>query len=78
MLPKVYAQGELDKTSLGGLVNLVGSATLGTKEAQSKDLLGKVFEYFFGEFALTEGKKDRQFYTPQSVVKLLVEMLKPL
>ena len=77
VLPKVFAQEKLDKTSLGGLVNLVGSATLGTKEAQSKDLLGKVFEYFIGEFALAEGKKGGQFYTPQSVVKLLVEMLEP-
>lgn len=77
VLPKVFAQEKLDKTSLGGLVNLVGSATLGTKEAQSKDLLGKVFEYFLGEFALAEGKKGGQFYTPQSVVKLLVEMLEP-
>ena len=77
VLPKVYAQEKLDKASLGGLVNLVGSATFGTKEAQSKDLLGQVFEYFLGEFALSEGKKGGQFYTPQSVVKLLVEMLEP-
>ncbi|OAQ39585.1 DNA methyltransferase [Pedobacter psychrophilus] len=77
VLPKVFAQEKLDKASLGGLVNLVGSATLGTKEAQSKDLLGQVFEFFLGEFALAEGKKGGQFYTPQSVVKLLVEMLEP-
>ena len=77
VLPKVFSQEKLDKTSLGGLVNLVGSATLGTKEAQSKDLLGRVFEYFLGEFALAEGKKGGQFYTPGSVVKLLVEMLEP-
>ncbi len=77
VLPKVFSQEKLDKASLGGLVNLVGSATLGTKEAQSKDILGQVFEYFLGEFALSEGKKGGQFYTPQSVVKLLVEMLEP-
>ena len=77
VLPKVFAQEKLDKASLGGLVNLVGSATIGTKEAQSKDILGQVFEYFLGEFALAEGKKGGQFYTPQSVVKLLVEMLEP-
>jgi type I restriction enzyme M protein len=77
VLPKVFAQEKLDKTNLGGLVNLIGSATLGTKEAQSKDILGQVFEYFLGEFALAEGKKGGQFYTPQSVVKLLVEMLEP-
>jgi type I restriction enzyme M protein len=77
VLPKVYAQEKLDKASLGGLIDLISTATLGTKEAQSKDLLGRVFEYFLGEFALAEGKKGGQFYTPQSVVKLLVEMLEP-
>lgn len=77
VLPKVYAQEKLDKASLGGLIDLVSTATLGTKEAQSKDLLGRVFEYFLGEFALAEGKKGGQFYTPASVVKLLVEMLEP-
>src|SRR5450759_3628208 len=51
VLPKVYAQEKLDKASLGGLIDLIGTATLGTKEAQSKDILGKVFEYFLGEFA---------------------------
>lgn len=77
VLPKVFSQEKLDKTSLGALVNLVGSATIGTKEAQNKDILGQVFEFFLGEFALSEGKKGGQFYTPQSVVKLLVEMLEP-
>lgn len=77
VLPKVYAQEKLDKASLGGLVDLVSTAVLGTKEAQSKDILGRVFEYFLGEFALAEGKKGGQFYTPESVVKLLVEMLEP-
>lgn len=77
VLPKVFAQEKLDKQNLGGLVDMVSTATLGTKEAQSKDLLGRVFEYFLGEFALAEGKKGGQFYTPGSVVKLLVEMLEP-
>jgi type I restriction enzyme M protein len=77
VLPKVYAQEKLDKASIGGLINQISTATLGTKEAQSKDILGKVYEYFLGEFALAEGKKGGQFYTPGSVVKLLVEMLEP-
>ena len=77
VLPKVYAQEKLDKQSLGGLIDLIGSAVLGTKSAQSKDVLGKVYEYFLGEFALAEGKKGGQFYTPGSVVKLLVAMLEP-
>ncbi len=61
VLPKVFAQEKLDKASLGGLVNLISTAVLGTKEAQSKDMLGKVYEYFLGEFALAEGKKGGQF-----------------
>ncbi len=77
VLPKVYAQEKLDKATVGGLINLIGTAVLGTKEAQSKDILGKVYEYFLGEFALAEGKKGGQFYTPSSVVRLLVEMLEP-
>lgn len=77
VLPKAYAQEKLDKTSVGGLIDLISTAILGTKEAQSKDVLGKVYEYFLGEFALAEGKKGGQFYTPGSVVKLLVEMLEP-
>lgn len=77
VLPKVFAQEKLDKQSLGGLIDLIGSAELGTREARGKDPLGRVFEYFLGEFALAEGKKGGQFYTPGSVVKLLVEMLEP-
>ena len=77
VLPKVYAQEKLDKATVGGLINLISTAVLGTKEAQSKDVLGRVFEYFLGEFALAEGRKGGQFYTPSSVVRLLVEMLEP-
>ena len=62
---------------LGGLIDLVGTIALGTEQAQSKDVLGQVYEYFLGQFALAEGKKGGQFYTPRSVVKLLVEMLEP-
>jgi type I restriction enzyme M protein len=77
ILPRGFAQEKLDKASLGGLINLIGSAALGTKGAQNKDVLGHVFEYFLGEFALAEGKNAGQFYTPGSVVKLLVAMLEP-
>jgi type I restriction enzyme M protein len=77
VLPKVYAQEKLDKTTLGGLIDLFSTATIGTKEAQAKDILGQVYEYFLGQFALAEGKNAGQFFTPQSVVKLLVEMLEP-
>ena len=77
VLPKVYARGNLDPTSLGGLIDLVGNIALGDAKARSADVLGHVFEYFLGEFALAEGKKGGQFYTPRSVVQLLVEMLEP-
>lgn len=77
VLPKVFARQNLDRASLGGLIDIVGGITLGTEEAKSKDMLGRVYEYFLGQFALAEGKKGGQFYTPGSVVKLLVEMLEP-
>ena len=77
VLPKVFARGNLDPTSLGGLIDLISNIALGDARARSADLLGHVFEYFLGEFALAEGKKGGQFYTPRSVVELLVEMLEP-
>ena len=62
---------------MGELIDLVGNIALGDTKARSADVLGHVFEYFLGEFALAEGKKGGQFYTPRSVVELLVEMLEP-
>ncbi len=77
VLPKVYARQNLDPTSLGKLIDEVSKIALGDTKARSADILGHVFEYFLGEFALAEGKKGGQFYTPRSVVELLVEMLEP-
>ncbi len=77
VLPKVYARQNLDPKSLGELIDLIGNIALGDAKARSADILGHVFEYFLGEFALAEGKKGGQFYTPRSVVELLVEMLAP-
>ena len=77
VLPKVFARGNLDPTSLGGLIDLVSNVALGEAKERSADVLGHVFEYFLGEFALAEGRKGGQFYTPRSVVELLVEMLEP-
>ncbi len=77
VLPKVYARQNLDPTSLGELIDLIGNIALGDTKSRSADVLGHVFEYFLGEFALAEGKKGGQFYTPRSVVELLVEMLEP-
>ncbi len=77
VLPKVFARGNLDPTNLGGLIDLISNIALGDAKSRSADILGHVFEYFLGEFALAEGKKGGQFYTPRSVVQLLVEMLEP-
>lgn len=77
VLPKVFARQNLDPASLGGLIDLVGNIALGDAKARSADVLGHVFEYFLGEFALAEGKQGGQFYTPRSIVELLVNMLQP-
>lgn len=77
VLPKVYARQNLDPASLGGLIDLISRIALGDTKARSADVLGHVFEYFLGEFALAEGKKGGQFYTPRCIVELLVAMLEP-
>lgn len=77
VLPKNYARPALDKQRLGELIDLIGTIGLGDKENRSKDILGRVYEYFLGQFADAEGKKGGQFYTARCVVKLLVEMLQP-
>jgi type I restriction enzyme M protein len=77
VLPKVFARQNLDPTSLGSLIDLVSNIALGDAKARSADVLGHVFEYFLGEFALAEGKQGGQFYTPRSIVELLVSMLEP-
>jgi type I restriction enzyme M protein len=77
VLTKNYGRPTLDKQRLGELVDLISTIGFGTKEHRSRDILGRVYEYFLGEFALAEGKQGGQFYTPRSVVRLLVEMLAP-
>jgi len=77
VLPKNYARPSLNKQRLGELIDLIGTIGLGDKENRSKDILGRVYEYFLGQFADAEGKKGGQFYTPRSIVKLLTEMLEP-
>jgi type I restriction enzyme M protein len=77
VLPKDYARPALDKQRLGELIDIVGTIGLGDKENRSKDILGRVYEYFLSQFASAEGKKGGQFYTPRCIVKLLVEMLSP-
>jgi len=77
VLPQDYGRADLDKRRLGELIDLIGTIGLGDKDSQSKDILGRVYEYFLGQFASAEGKKGGEFYTPTSIVRLLVEMLEP-
>ncbi len=77
VLPKDYARTALDKQRLGQLIDMVSNITVGDEDARSRDVLGRVYEYFLSQFASAEGKKGGEFYTPRSVVKLLVEMLEP-
>src|SRR5438105_9454170 len=72
VLPKTYARPSLDVRRLGELVDLVSAIGLGSSEHREKDVLGRVYEYFLGKFAASEGKGGGEFYTPRSVVKLLV------
>lgn len=76
VLPKNFARPDLDKTRLGETIDMF-SFRVGDKDSRSKDVLGRVYEYFLGKFASAEGKGGGEFYTPMSVVKLLVEMLEP-
>src|SRR6266851_5638971 len=77
VLPKDYARPALDKQQLGELIDLIAKIGLGDKANRSQDVLGRVYEYFLGQFASAEGKKGGQFYTARCVVQLLVEMLAP-
>lgn len=77
VLPRDYARPALDKTRLGELIDLISKIGMGNDHRMSKDTLGRVYEYFLSRFAGAEGKGGGEFYTPQSVVRLLVEMLEP-
>ena len=77
VLPKDYGRPALDKRRLGQLIDMVGNIAVGNEDARSNDVLGRVYEYFLGQFAGAEGKKGGEFYTPRCVVRLLVEMLEP-
>jgi type I restriction enzyme M protein len=77
VLPKIYARPDLDKTRLGEIIDLISTIGLGDAESKGKDILGRIYEYFIGRFASAEGKGGGEFFTPQSVVRLLVEMLEP-
>ncbi|QCT04359.1 type I restriction-modification system DNA methylase [Paenibacillus algicola] len=76
VLPKDYARPALDKTRLGEVIDLF-SFKVGDEDSRSKDILGRVYEYFLSKFASAEGKNGGEFYTPNSVVRLLVEIIEP-
>ena len=77
VLPRDYARPALDKRRLGELIDLVSNIQVGDADARSRDVLGRVYEYFLSQFASAEGKKGGEFYTPRCVVRVLVEMLEP-
>ena len=77
VLPTDYARPALDKQRLGQLIDMISNIRVGDADARSKDVLGRVYEYFLSQFASAEGKKGGEFYTPRCIVKLLVEMLEP-
>lgn len=78
VLPKIFNQDRVDQKRLGELVDLISDARFGGNEDKpAQDLLGEVYEYFLGNFARAEGKRGGEFYTPSSVVRLIVEILEP-
>ncbi|EKK7730350.1 SAM-dependent DNA methyltransferase [Cronobacter sakazakii] len=77
VLPKDYSRPALNKVMLGELIDLISGIALNEEGSRSKDILGRVYEYFLGQFAGAEGKRGGEFYTPRSVVRVLVEMLEP-
>ena len=77
VLPKDYARPALDKQRLGQLIDVITNIRVGDAESRSRDVLGRVYEYFLSQFASAEGKKGGEFYTPRCVVRILVEMLEP-
>ena len=77
VLPKQYARAEIDKRLLGELLDQIGSIGFTTVDHGADDVLGRVYEYFLGQFASSEGKRAGEYYTPRSVVSLLVDMLEP-
>ncbi|WP_279051677.1 type I restriction-modification system subunit M [Intestinibacter bartlettii] len=77
VLPKNYSRPELDKRILGEIIDLFTNINVGGSAEREKDVLGRVYEYFLGKFAANEGKGGGEFYTPKSIVKLMVEMIEP-
>jgi len=77
VLPKDYARPALNAVMLGELIDLISGIALGKEMGEARDVLGRVYEYFLGQFAGSEGKRGGEFYTPRSVVRVMVEMIEP-
>lgn len=77
VLPKDYARPALNAVMLGELIDLISGIALGQGKGEARDVLGRVYEYFLGQFAGSEGKRGGEFYTPSSVVRVMVEMIEP-
>jgi type I restriction enzyme M protein len=77
VLPKDYGRPALNAVMLGELIDLISGIALGADRSSARDLLGRVYEYFLGQFAGSEGKRGGEFYTPRTVVRTMVEMLEP-
>jgi type I restriction enzyme M protein len=78
VLPKVFNRPGVDERRLAELIDLIGKVGFGEQTGQARDLLGHVYEYCLGRFAAAEGRRGGEFYTPQTVVRLLVEVLEPV
>jgi len=77
VLPKDYGRPALNAVMLGELIDLMSGIALGENRDRARDVLGRVYEYFLGQFAGSEGKRGGEFYTPRAVVQTMVEMLEP-
>ncbi len=77
VLPKDYARPALNAVMLGELIDLISGIALGQEKGEARDVLGRVYEYFLGQFAGSEGKRGGEFYTPRSVVRVMVGMIEP-
>jgi type I restriction enzyme M protein len=72
-LPKEYARPALNAVMLGELIDLISGIALGQEKGEARDVLGRAYEYFLGQFAGSEGKRGGEFYTPRSVVRVMIE-----
>lgn len=77
VLFKIYNSPDFRNVNLGEIIDLFTNLKLGTKDASEKDMLGRVYEYFLGQFASKDGQKGGEFYTPACIVRTMVEMIEP-